>query len=197
MHVFCKLQPRLYKALPVVEQRGEQRLGLKVAASSSIDKLALFKSAAAAASRGLALVTQESSYCSLAANRQGLLCIARCCEAAAAMAVLYTASDTRRVQVEVAVAAQSAGMHHSATAAAWSCCGEQLHLIIIASDCSPDASLANPTAAGCLHWQQITASCSHAGLHLHITQGAAAGGKETYAVDSNALVAVWQPPHTD
>jgi hypothetical protein len=117
--VFGKLQPRLYKALPLVpmvqEQIGERPTVL-IAINGSNDRRALLKAVMKAASRGLALFhAWASSYSSsLPAHRQGLLCIARVCEATAAMTQANsqdTGTTSKRARLETAL--QSAGAQHS------------------------------------------------------------------------------------
>lgn len=131
-----KLQPRLYDVLPVLLQREENRPELAVIVKDPSERLDLLRAAAKAAGRGLALVahggsssgsstsssSSHSSGSSLSANRQGLMCVARCC-----MAVVSAADShiirTRpffdsRTQAEAAAAVGATGAHGS-TLAAW------------------------------------------------------------------------------
>lgn len=118
-----KLQPRLFAALPMIQQPGAQRPVIAFPRVNHCDRMAVLKILAAAASRGLALVRQVATNI-ISKHWQGLLCIARCCYAVCqvALACISTSSSTttRRGQVEVAVAVQSSGAQHSTDAAACS-----------------------------------------------------------------------------
>lgn len=115
IEVFGRLQPRLYIALPVIQQQAEERGTLAIVIDSNSERLSLLQAAAAAASRGLALAPlgASSSSSSSSTYRQGLLCIARCCDVANAMVAGRVSSTSvtydRRAQEEAAVAVQSTG----------------------------------------------------------------------------------------
>lgn len=119
--VFSKLQPRLHAALSKVQQRGHS-IGLRqmpprlaTTIFSAGDSLSLLEAAAAAASRGLALVpsigrsSSSGSSSNPSTDAQGLLCIAQCCEAVADI----VAGRGRRAHAEAAAVIQSAGAQHS------------------------------------------------------------------------------------
>jgi hypothetical protein len=125
LDVFGKLQPRLYNALPIVQQRADERPTIIVPFDGTSTKLEVLQAVAKAASRGLALISRlcsssstttsssSSRTSSLLAYRQALLCMARCCEALSGLIFgkLFEPGATmnRAAQLELAVALQSTG----------------------------------------------------------------------------------------